>query len=91
MWTPERVWESSLTSDVAVAGINYTVLDDYHFRAAGLTDQQLTGYYLTEDGWASAARPSQALKNCVTPSRLRRSPTRSTIAVSLRTRIPAQY
>ncbi len=46
---PERVWESSLTSDVAVAGINYTVLDDYHFRAAGLTDQQLTGYYLTED------------------------------------------
>ncbi len=49
MWTPERVWESSLTSDVAAAGISYTVLDDYHFRAAGLTDSQLTGYYLTED------------------------------------------
>ncbi len=49
MWTPERVWESSLTSDVVDAGIEYTVLDDFHFRAAGLRDPQLTGYYLTED------------------------------------------
>lgn len=49
MWTPERVWESSMTSDVVDAGIGYTVLDDFHFRAAGLRDAQLTGYYLTED------------------------------------------
>jgi alpha-amylase len=49
MWTPERVWESSLTSDVVDAGIEYTALDDFHFRAAGLRDQQLTGYFLTED------------------------------------------
>ncbi len=49
MWTPERVWESSLTRNVVDAGIRYTVLDDFHFRAAGLRDQQLTGYYLTED------------------------------------------
>ncbi len=49
MWTPERVWESSLTKDVVDAGIQYTVLDDFHFRAAGLRDNQLTGYYLTED------------------------------------------
>lgn len=49
MWTPERVWESSMTSDVVDAGIRYTVLDDFHFRAAGLRDSQLTGYYLTED------------------------------------------
>lgn len=49
MWTPERVWESSLTSDIAEAGIAYTVLDDFHFRAAGLTDDQLTGYFITED------------------------------------------
>lgn len=49
MWTPERVWESSLTSDVVDAGIRYTVLDDYHFRAAGLSEADLTGYYLTED------------------------------------------
>ena len=49
MWTPERVWESSLTSDVVDAGIQYTVLDDFHFRAAGLQDEELTGYFITED------------------------------------------
>ena len=38
-----------MTSDVVDAGIGYTVLDDFHFRAAGLRDQQLGGYYLTED------------------------------------------
>ncbi|MDV6031162.1 MAG: DUF1926 domain-containing protein [Phycisphaera sp. RhM] len=49
MWTPERVWESTLTRDVADAGIRYTVLDDYHFRAAGVDENQLTGYFITED------------------------------------------
>jgi len=49
MWMPERVWEQSLTSDLAEAGMRYTVLDDFHFRNAGLTDDQLTGYYVTED------------------------------------------
>ncbi len=49
MWTPERVWESGLTSDVVDAGIQYTVLDDYHFKAGGLRDEQLTGYFLVED------------------------------------------
>ncbi|MEM9586525.1 MAG: alpha-amylase/4-alpha-glucanotransferase domain-containing protein [Planctomycetota bacterium] len=49
MWTPERVWESSLTADVVDAGVRYTVLDDFHFRAAGLRNDQLTSYYLTED------------------------------------------
>jgi alpha-amylase len=49
MWMPERVWEQSLTSDLAAAGMQYTVLDDFHFKNAGLTDEQLHGYYLTED------------------------------------------
>lgn len=49
MWTPERVWESSLTGDVVDAGIRYTVLDDFHFRAAGLSADPLIGYYLSED------------------------------------------
>ncbi len=49
MWMPERIWESCLTSDLAAAGIEYTVLDDFHFRCAGLTDDQLHGYYVTED------------------------------------------
>ncbi len=49
MWTPERVWEASLTSDVAQANIQYTVLDDFHFRAAGWKNEQLTGHFITED------------------------------------------
>lgn len=53
MWTPERVWESSMAADLVAAGIGYTVLDDYHFRAAGLIDRQLTGYFLTEEDGAT--------------------------------------
>ncbi len=49
MWTPERVWEQSLASDIVDAGVEYTVLDDFHFRNAGLADDQLHGYYITED------------------------------------------
>ncbi|HZN35622.1 MAG TPA: alpha-amylase/4-alpha-glucanotransferase domain-containing protein [Pirellulaceae bacterium] len=49
MWMPERVWEQSLTADLAAAGIRYTVLDDFHFKNAGLVEEQLHGYYLTED------------------------------------------
>lgn len=49
MWVPERVWEQSFTKDLADAGIEYTVLDDYHFRCAGLTDEELSSYFVTED------------------------------------------
>ena len=49
MWMPERVWEQSLTADIAAAGMKYTVLDDFHFKNAGLVDEQLYGYYITED------------------------------------------
>ncbi|RIK82857.1 MAG: alpha-amylase [Planctomycetota bacterium] len=49
MWMPERVWEQSLTGDLVRAGIEYTVLDDFHFKNAGLGEEQLDGYYVTED------------------------------------------
>ena len=49
MWTPERVWEPHFTSDIARAGIRYTVLDDYHFHAAGWPAEDLTGYFITEE------------------------------------------
>jgi len=49
MWIPERVWEQVLTSDLHEANIRYTVLDDFHFRNAGLTEDQLFGYYVTEN------------------------------------------
>lgn len=49
MWMPERVWEQSFTRDLVDAGIEYTVLDDFHFKNAGLSDAELYGHYLTED------------------------------------------
>ncbi|MFT7634240.1 MAG: alpha-amylase/alpha-mannosidase (GH57 family), partial [Mariniblastus sp.] len=49
MWMPERVWESCLTESLADAEIQYTVLDDYHFRRAGLKNEELTGYFVAED------------------------------------------
>ena len=48
-WIPERVWEPGFASDLVEAGIEYTLLDDSHFRGAGLNPQDLSGYYLTED------------------------------------------
>ena len=49
LWVPERVWEQSFTRDLVDAGIEYTVLDDFHFKCAGLTESQLLGHLLTED------------------------------------------
>src|ERR1043166_259111 len=49
MWVPERVWEQSMTADLVDAGVQYIVLDDAHFKSAGLNEDQLWGYYITED------------------------------------------
>ncbi len=49
LWVPERVWEQSFTRDLVDAGIEYTVLDDFHFKSAGLVESQLAGHLLTED------------------------------------------
>ena len=49
MWVPERVWEQHLVAPLAEAGIEYTILDDFHFQRAGLGESELYGYYLTED------------------------------------------
>jgi 4-alpha-glucanotransferase len=48
MWMPERIWEPSIAADMAACDIEHTVLDDFHFQAAGLTSDQLRGYYLSE-------------------------------------------
>lgn len=48
-WLPERVWEQSLVPTLAKAGVKYTVLDDFHFRAAGVAPADLAGAFITED------------------------------------------
>lgn len=49
MWVPERVWEQSFAGDISQAGIRYTILDDHHFKTAGMSPDELNGYYVTED------------------------------------------
>jgi len=49
MWMAERVWEPHLPLALSGAGVRYVILDDSHFKYAGLTDEQLLGYYLTEE------------------------------------------
>jgi alpha-amylase len=53
MWIAERVWDPGMTADIAAAGIQWTILDDFHFKAAGLADDQLDRYWLTEGDGAT--------------------------------------
>jgi alpha-amylase len=53
MWVAERVWDPGMTRDIAAAGIEWTILDDSHFKAAGLTDDQLDRHWLTEGDGAT--------------------------------------
>lgn len=64
MWLAERVWEQPMASVLNQAGIRYVLLDDTHFLHAGLREEDLTGYYLTEDkGQTLAVFPiSKALR-----------------------------
>jgi hypothetical protein len=49
VWVAERVWEPCLPRFYAEAGLDWTVLDDAHFRLAGMDHRELLGYYITED------------------------------------------
>jgi len=49
MWLAERVWEPHLPKSIVAAGINHVVVDDFHFKMAGLRDDELDGYHLTEE------------------------------------------
>ena len=62
MWLAERVWEPDLARLLALAGMQYTLLDDAHFRAAGESpprfgdaDASPTGYWVTEKAGAPVA------------------------------------
>ena len=49
-WVTERVWEQSLVGSLAEAGVEYVILDDTHFLAAGLDPSELRGTFMTEEG-----------------------------------------
>lgn len=48
-WLAERVWEPDLPTSLVAAGYRATILDDAHFRAAGVPEDALWGPYSTED------------------------------------------
>ncbi|MBI4443108.1 MAG: DUF1926 domain-containing protein [Acidobacteria bacterium] len=48
IWLTERIWEPALPETLARAGVQYTLVDDTHFLAAGLEPDELYGYHLTE-------------------------------------------
>ena len=48
-WLAERVWEPHLPKPLAEAGVEYTIVDDTHFKYVGLEDKDLFGYYVTEE------------------------------------------
>jgi hypothetical protein len=49
MWLAERVWEPHLPKYLKEAGVEYITIDDYHFKKSGLKEEDLYGYYLTEE------------------------------------------
>ncbi len=49
MWLAERVWEQPLVASLAKAGVEFVTVDDTHFRHVGLHDEELLGYYVTEE------------------------------------------
>lgn len=48
LWLAERIWSPDLPRITAAAGLEFTVLDDTHFLYAGLEENQIQGYFVTE-------------------------------------------
>lgn len=47
MWMPERVWSPGLIKDFKQCNIKYSILDDNHLVKAGLSKDDLYGYFIT--------------------------------------------
>ena len=48
-WLTERVWEPHIAKTFENCGVGYTIVDDTHFKYAGLNEEDLYGYYMTEE------------------------------------------
>ena len=49
MWLAERVWEPTLVKNIADAGMRYTIVDDTHFKQVGFEEEDLYGYFISEE------------------------------------------
>ncbi|MDE1980764.1 MAG: DUF1926 domain-containing protein [Betaproteobacteria bacterium] len=48
-WLTERVWDSGVVPSLAACGIRYVTVDDYHFLCSGKREDELAGYFSTEE------------------------------------------
>ncbi len=70
LWLTERVWDSSIIPDIVNCGIEYVIVDDYHFISAGFDKSDLYGYYITEqDGYKLKIFPIDKNLRYMTPFR----------------------
>lgn len=49
LWLTERVWEPRLPYILSEAKVDYTIVDDYHFKVSGSDPEKLNGYYISEE------------------------------------------
>jgi alpha-amylase len=49
LWLAERVWEPTLVKPIAEAGLEYVVLDGSHFKMVGKSEDDMDGFFLSED------------------------------------------
>jgi alpha-amylase len=48
-WLAERVWEPDVPTSLNAAGYRWTIVDDAHFRAAAIPEDEMWGPYTTDD------------------------------------------
>ena len=49
VWLTERVWEPQIVKEILAAGLSYVVVDDYHLLCAGIEEEKIHGYFVTEE------------------------------------------
>jgi hypothetical protein len=68
LWLTERVWDPSIVVDLNKIGIEYILVDDYHFTSVGFHKEDLHGYYITEqDGYTVKIFPIDQTLRYYTP------------------------
>ncbi len=71
MWLTERIWEPHLPKVLAEAGVKYITVDDFHFISAGVSPEELFGYYITEEeGYTVAVFPISKTLRYLIPFKL---------------------
>jgi alpha-amylase len=48
-WLTERIWDPHLPATLSMAGLEYVVVDDSHFKSTGFLPKQMRGFYRTEE------------------------------------------